>query len=106
MATGTVNLTTGAIIGSIRLNFPFEFIITTPAPENIEITAEDDEGSPLEWFSPDPATIKKGSTSVTVTATEACSDEDPFFTYGLTGMVGADNVHIVVSSGDDVKKAS
>jgi hypothetical protein len=106
MATGTINLTTGAIIGSIRLDFPFEFIVDSPAPENVEITAEDDEGSPLEWFTPDPATIKKGTTSVTVTATEACSEEDPFFTYQLAGMEGADNVHIVVSSGDDVKKAS
>jgi hypothetical protein len=105
MATGTVNLTTGEIIGSIRLNSPFEFIVTKPAPQNVKVTGEDDEGSPLPWFSPDPATIPKGSTSVTVTATEACSDEDPFFTYGLTGMVGADNVHIVVISDDGAAKS-
>ncbi len=98
MATGTVNLTTGKIIGSIRLNSPFEFILTSPAPQDIQITGEDDEGSPLEWFSTDPATITKGSTSVTVTAIEASSGEDPFFTYGVTGIVGAENVHIVVST--------
>jgi hypothetical protein len=98
MSTGTVNLTTGKIIGTIRVNSPFEFIVTSPAPQDVKITGEDDEGSPLEWFSTDPATIAKGSTSVTVTAVEACSEEDPFFTYGLTGMDGADNVHIVVST--------
>jgi hypothetical protein len=105
MATGTVNLTTGKIIGSIKLDSSFEFIVTSPAPESVDVTGEDDEGSPLRWFSPDPASIPKGSTSVTVTATEACSDEDPFFTYGLTGMLGAENVHIVVISDDGAAKA-
>jgi hypothetical protein len=98
MATGTVNLTTGKVIGSIILNSPFEFIVTSPAPEDIQIAGEDEEGSPLEWFHTSPATIPKGSTSVTVTAIEACSEEDPFFTYGLTGMEGPENVHIVVST--------
>jgi hypothetical protein len=105
MATGTVNLTTGKIIGSIKLDSPFEFTVTSPAPQNVQITGEDDDGSPLEWFSPDPATITKGTTSVTVTATEATSGEDPFFTYGLTGMVGAQNVHIVVISDDGAARA-
>jgi len=105
MATGTINLTTGKILGSIKLDSPFEFILGSAAAQNIEITGEDDDGNPYEWFSTDPATITKGSTSVTVTATAANSEEEPYFTYGLTGMVGAQNVHIVVSSDDDVAKA-
>lgn len=105
MATGTVNLSTGKIIGSIKLDYEFEFILGSAATQNIEITGEDDDGNPYAWFGPDPATIAKGSTTVTVTATTASSQQEPYFTYKLSGMVGAQNVHIVVSAGDDVAKA-
>jgi hypothetical protein len=105
MATGTINLTTGKILGSIKLDSPFEFILGSAATQNIEITGEDDDGNPYEWFSSDPATITKGSTSVTVTATASSSEEEPYFTYGLTGMVGAENVHVVVSASEDIEKA-
>ncbi len=98
MATGTINLTTGSIIGSIKLNFPFEFVITSAAPNDIQITGSDNEGSPYQWFDGDPATISQGTTSVTVTATVATSAEEPYFTCGISGMAGAANVHVIVSS--------
>jgi hypothetical protein len=104
--TGTINLTTGQILGSIRLNYPFEFILGSTAPSgDVEVTGEDNNHNDYAWFSGGSATIPHGQTTVTVTATEA-TNGIPWFTYTLTGMVGAQNVHVVVSVTMDVPKAS
>jgi hypothetical protein len=104
--TGTINLTNGQILGSIRLNYPFEFILGSAAPNDVEIIGENSQGSDYAWFSPDPATLTQGSTSVTVTATAATNAQNPWFTYRLSGMTGAQNVHVVVSATMAVPKAS
>jgi len=93
MPTGTVNLSTGTVIGTVKLNQTFEFILPSPATQAITITGYDQNGNTCAWFSPDPATISVGSTSVTVTAV---LDSDSWYTYKLSGMVGATNVHIHV----------
>jgi hypothetical protein len=68
---GTINLTTGQILGSIRLNYPFEFISGSAAPNNSGVTANDNQGHNYTWFTSGSATIQQGQTSVTVNATAA-----------------------------------
>jgi hypothetical protein len=109
MPNPTVNLTTGQPAGTIEDGQPFDFTISSPAPNEITIIGKNEHGSNLTWFTsnPYPAVIPTGSTSVTVTAAMESGQQNPWFTYLVTGMVYAQNVHIVVGGAmPAAKKAS
>lgn len=105
---GIINLNNGVASGEFKNGCPFVFTISDAVDNDVTITGLNDLNQSCEWFSPDPATIDQGSTSVTVTATLASSDEDPWYTYSVTGMAYTENVHIVVGDSMDAreKKAS
>jgi hypothetical protein len=105
--TGSINLATGAQIGSIEDQHDFEFTIPTVLGNDVTIDGKDEQGGACTWFSPQGAVIKAGSTSVPVEAVME-SGVGQWFTYIVTGMQYAQNVHVVVSDsmGTHGKKAS
>jgi hypothetical protein len=105
--TGTINLATGAQMGSIEYEHNFEFTIPTVLGNDVTIDGRDEQGGACTWFSPQGAVIPKGSTSVTVEAVMV-SGVGEWFTYIVTGMQYAQNVHVVVSDSMSTqgKKAS
>lgn len=104
-----VDVSTGEVgFGTLAVNQPFEFTIPSAIGNNVTITAENSNIQPYQWFTPDPATIPAGSTSVNVEATEL-SPPAGWFTYSVGGMnVQQNNLHVIVDSGDGdaAKRAS
>lgn len=106
--TGTINIDTGLVAGQIKDNHPFEFITSTPVPNDVTITGLDDQSQPCAWFSDgvNPAgttVITAGNQTIQVTAELSSL---PWYTYRVTGRVCPTNVHVVVSSGVPIPKAS
>jgi hypothetical protein len=102
-----VDVSTGNVsLGDLEIDHNFEFTIPTAITKNVTITPENSSIKPYQWFTPNPATITAGSTSVTVEAVEA-SPAGGWLTYSVTGMNVQDtNPHIVVSDGIQAEKAS
>jgi hypothetical protein len=92
-----VDVSTGKVVlGTLEVNQPFEFTIPSAASTNITVTAQNSNVQPYQWFTPDPATITAGSTSVTVEATEA-SPPAGWLTYSVKGMnVTTNNPHLII----------
>jgi|SRR5580692_125896 hypothetical protein len=105
--TPTVNLSTGAVNGTILDGEPFDFTLTSAATATITITGRNEQGGASSWFSPNPATISSGSRSVAVSAA-MISPPGTWFSYIVSGMNAAQNVHIVVGAATPTaeKKAS
>jgi hypothetical protein len=93
----TINLTTATVTGSIVDGEPFEFTISSAQGTNVTITGKDEVGSTDSWFTPNPATIVKNTTSVTVTAAQTTPIGE-YVTYVVTGMNVNDAAHIVVGA--------
>jgi hypothetical protein len=91
----SVNLTTATVSGSIIEGESFEFTISSAQGIDVTITGKDQEGSTDSWFTTNPATITKGSTSVTVTAAQITPPGE-YVTYLVAGMNVDDAAHIVV----------
>lgn len=102
-----VDVSTGKVsFGPLACNEPFEFTIPSAIGNNVTITAENSNIQPFQWFTPDPATITAGSTSVNVEATEP-SPPGGWLTYSVQGMnVTTNNPHLIIDTGDDAKRAS
>lgn len=102
-----VDVSTGRVsFGPLEDGESFEFTIPTPSGNDITITAENSNIQPYGWFSPTPAKIPAGSTSVTVEATES-SPVGGWVTYSVRGMnVTTNNPHIIIDDGDAAKRAS
>jgi len=102
-----VDVSTGKVsFGTLESGQPFEFKIPSALGNDVTITAENSNIQPYQWFTPDPATITKGSTSVNVEATQP-SPTDGWLTYSVEGMNVQDtNPHLIIDSGDDAAKAS
>ena len=92
---GSVNLTVGTSSGSFTVDENFTFTISSAMTGDVKIYGRNAQGGSTAWFSPDPATITAGSTSVTVDA-EQISPAGSYFTYTVTGMNTTTNAHIVV----------
>lgn len=98
MPNPTINLATGQEVGQIKDGHPFDFIIGSPISNDVTITGRNQQGGNLTWFTsnPYPAVIPTGSTGVTVTAAMESTQQNPWFTYLVGGMVAAQNVRVVV----------
>ena len=93
----SVNLTTATVSGSITSGHTFEFTISSAAENDVTITGRNNLGSNFSWFSPDPATISTGQTSVTVTAGSPTTGTN-YDTYVVGGMIVSGEAHIQVGS--------
>jgi len=91
----TVNLTTATVSGDIKDPETFEFTISSAQGNDVTITRKDEVGATDSWFTPNPATITKGGTSVTVTAAQVTPTGE-YVTYIVGGMNVNDAAHIVV----------
>jgi hypothetical protein len=91
----TVNLTTATVTGDIKVPDTFEFTISSAQGNDVTITGEDEERATDSWFTPNPAKITKGDTSVTVTAAQVTPTGE-YVTYIVGGMNVNDAAHIVV----------
>ena len=91
----TVNLTTATVSGDIKDTETFEFTISSAQGNNVTITVKDEVGSTDSWFTPNPATITQGDTSVTVTAAQI-TPLGQYVTYIVGGMNVSSAAHIVV----------
>lgn len=92
-----VDVSTGRVsLGTLECNEPFQFTITSALTNDVTITAQNNNIQPFQWFTPDPATITAGSTSVNVEATEA-SPPGSWLTYSVRGMnVQTNNPHLII----------
>jgi len=103
---GSVNVSTGTASGTFKDSQSFAFTISSAATTEIKIYGRNALGSGEAWFSPDPAVIPIGSTSVEPQAVQE-SPIGSYFTYAVTGMNVAQTAHIqVASSLPAAKKAS
>jgi hypothetical protein len=93
----SVNLTTVTVVGTITSGHPFEFTVSSAAENDVTITGRNDLGGNSSWFSPNPATILAGQTSVTVTAGSPTTGSN-YDTYVVGGMVVSGEAHIQVGS--------
>ncbi len=93
----TVNLTTASVSGSIIDGESFEFTISSANPNDVTITGRNEVGAEDSWFTPSPATITRGNTSVTVTAAQI-TPTGQYVTYIVGGMLTSSAAHIVVDS--------
>jgi hypothetical protein len=91
----TVNLTTATVTGGIEAGHTFEFTISSANANAVTITGKDEVGATDSWFTPNPATITAGNTSVTVTAQQA-TPIGQYVTYIVGGMLTSSAAHIVV----------
>jgi hypothetical protein len=92
---GSVNLTAGTASGTFTEDQNFTFTISSAVADDVKIYGRNAQGGNSAWFSPDPATIPAGSTSVTVEAVEI-SPPGSYFTYAVTGINVTAAAHIVV----------
>jgi hypothetical protein len=106
---GSVNLTAGTASGTFTEGHDFTFTISSALTNNVYIYGRTAQGGSTAWFSPDPAEIPAGSTSVTVEAVQI-SPAGSYFTYIVTGMNLSAAAHIVVGDSmqarENEKKAS
>jgi hypothetical protein len=93
----SVNLTTATVSGTITSGHTFEFTISSATTNDVTITGKNNLGGNSSWFSPNPATIPAGSTSVTVTAGSPTSGSN-YDTYIVGGMLVSSEAHIQVGS--------
>jgi hypothetical protein len=93
----SVNLTTATVVGSITSGHNFEFTISSAAGNDVTITGKNDQGGDLSWYSPNPATITAGQTSVTVTAGSATTGLH-YDTYVVGGINVSGEAHVTVGS--------
>ncbi|MGB2604660.1 MAG: hypothetical protein WBC78_13765 [Candidatus Sulfotelmatobacter sp.] len=92
---GSVNVTAGTSSGSFTVDENFTFTISSAMTGDVKIYGRSAQGGSTAWFSPDPATITAGSTSVTVEA-EQISPAGSYFTYIVQGMIVNSAAHVVV----------
>ena len=104
---GSVNLTAGTSSGTFTDDQNFTFTISSAVTGDVKIYGKNAQGGDSSWFSPDPATIPAGSTSVTVEAVEI-STAGSYWTYIVTGIDVTEHAHIQVGSSmpADARKAS
>jgi hypothetical protein len=93
----TVNLTTATVSGSIKDPEDFEFTISSAQGNDVTITGKDQVGATDSWFTPNPAKIVSGNTSVTVRAAQV-TPIGQYVTYIVGGMNVSGAAHIVVGS--------
>jgi hypothetical protein len=93
----TVYLDTGTASGTFTSGHGFNFEISASQTIDVTITGRDQEGSDDSWFTPNPATITAGNTTVTVTA-QQITPTGQFFTYVVGGRNTSGNAHVVVGS--------
>lgn len=93
----SVNLTTATVLGTITSGETFEFTISSAVTNNVTITGRNMQGGNLSWFTPNPATITTGQTSVSVTAGSPTSGTN-YDTYIVGGMNVTSEAHVHVSS--------
>lgn len=92
-----VDVSTGKVsLGTLECNQPFQFTITSALTNDVTITAQNGGLQAYQWFTPDPATISAGTTSVNVEATEP-SPPGGWMTYSVRGMnVTVNNPHLII----------
>lgn len=93
----TVYLDTGTSSGAFTSGHTFNFEISSPQALPVTITGRDEEGANDSWFTPNPATITAGNTTVTVTAQQV-TPTGQYVTYLLGGRNASQAAHIVVGS--------
>ena len=99
---GTINLTMGSSEGTFTVDESVTFTISSAQTINVTITGKDQQGSTDSWFTPNPATILAGKTSVSATAAQVTPIGE-YVTYMVTGMnvPGAAHVHVGSSMRED-----
>jgi hypothetical protein len=97
----TVYIDTATTSGSFIDGQNFDFQISSSQTGDVTITGRDQEGGNDSWFTPDPATIPGGSTSVTVKA-QQITPIGEYVTYLVGNRNTNGNAHIVV--GDSMQE--